>query len=326
MKASAQDILDRAKQVLYGNLQTGYSSWAKTDYKYVCPSKSHYSHQWFWDSCFHAIVLSNFDAELAKNELLNLVKIQRPDGFLPHVIYWKPPLVSTHGASLESKFSFRPKTTELIQPPLLAEATYIVYRRSKDKLFLLDMVPKLVGYYRWLAENRDPDEDGLISIIAPYESGMDQSPSYDQICQIRAKNRLNVALGCRRVTLKNMVRGYNLNKIFDDDYFNVEDVLVNSIYIRNLKILARLLTFVEKDKEAEKFLLLAEKGKAALQDKCFDTTAGFFFDNYSQKENRTRSITIKGLMPLVAGIDKKFAQELVDKHLNNKKEFALPYL
>ena len=183
MMGSAQDIIDEAKKVLYGNLKTGYSKWAGENYKYISPSKHHYPHQWFWDSCFHAIVLSHFDVELAKNELRGLLKVQRDNGFIPHVIYWRTakfrrPLAGI-GAMLESSPSFFPKTTDLIQPPLIAQAVEAIYKRDKDIDFLKEVVPKLKKYYGWLADARDPDEDGLISIIAPYESGLDQSPSYD---------------------------------------------------------------------------------------------------------------------------------------------------
>ena len=29
-----------------------------------------YPFQWFWDSCFHAVALSHFDAERARSEVL----------------------------------------------------------------------------------------------------------------------------------------------------------------------------------------------------------------------------------------------------------------
>jgi glycogen debranching enzyme len=232
---STDDLVDEAKKVLYGNLQTGYSRWAKDNYKFVCPSTKHYQHQWFWNSCFHAIVFSHFDTELAKNEIRSLLKVQRDSGFIPHVIYWaatkfRRPLAGL-GAMLESSFSLSPKTTDMIQPPLIAQSVEEIYKKDKDVEFLKEVVPKLKKYYTWLVENRDPDGDGLISIISSYESGMDQSPSFDPVMKIKGRHALLMAAAGRRVTFKNMIRNYNLEKIFADDYFNVEDVLVNSIYI-----------------------------------------------------------------------------------------------
>lgn len=317
------DLLHPAKKVLLDNLKTGYSKWAKKEYKYICPSRHHYSHQWFWDSCFHAIVTSHFDLELAKNELRSLVSMQRENGFIPHVIFWNSPVLSMHGASLESKFTLWPKTTELIQPPLLAEAVEQVYEKSEDHIFLLEMLPKLKKYYRWLSEERDPDQDGLISIIAPYESGMDQNPAFDEICQIKSKSNLALAVGCRKVTLKNMLRGYDLEKIFAEDYFNVEDVFVNSVYLKNLEVLIKLLK-KENDHELHYFKMLEQKGKKALIKKCFDDDVEFFFDAYSKSERRQYSMTIKGLMPLILDIDLKIVDKLM-VHLLSKEEFNLPF-
>ena len=53
-----------------------------------------YPFQWFWDSCFHAIVWSRFDAERAADELRGLLAVQEPDGLIPHVVFWKGDLVS----------------------------------------------------------------------------------------------------------------------------------------------------------------------------------------------------------------------------------------
>ena len=129
-------LVDEAKKVLYGNLRIGYSKWAKSEYKYISPSYPHYPHQWFWDSCFHAIALSHIDIGLAKNEIRSLLKAQRKNGFMPHVIYWgatkfRRPLAGI-GAMLESKFSLFPKTTDMIQPPLIAQSVERIYQEEKD--------------------------------------------------------------------------------------------------------------------------------------------------------------------------------------------------
>ena len=326
---SAQDIIDEAKKVLYGNLKTGYSKWAGENYKYISPSKHHYPHQWFWDSCFHAIVLSHFDVELAKNELRGLLKVQRDNGFIPHVIYWRTakfrrPLAGI-GAMLESSPSFFPKTTDLIQPPLIAQAVEAIYKRDKDIDFLKEVVPKLKKYYGWLADARDPDEDGLISIIAPYESGLDQSPSYDPVLGIEGKSAIRMSLAGRRVTFKNMLNNYNLEKIFEADYFNVEDVFVNSIYILNLKILVHLLHEIDNEKDARAIQQKYFLSKDALVKKCFDKEKKIFFDLYSKEEKVSRVVTIKSLMPIILDIDSKFVNTLVKNYLLNNNQFDVAY-
>ncbi len=326
---SARDIIDEAKKVLYGNLKTGYSTWAKSEYKYISPSRDHYHHQWFWDSCFHAIVLSHFDIELAKNEIRSLLRAQRKNGFIPHVIYWREgrfrrPIAGL-GALLESKLSLEPTSTEMIQPPLIAQAVEAIYKKEKNLSFLIEVVPKIREYYKWIAENRDPDKDNLISIIAPYESGLDQSPAFDPILGVENRNILLIALAGRKVTFKNLLRDYSLDKIFAADYFNVEDVFVNSIYIYNLKIMANLLHEIDAEGDARWFLQKYHLAKEALVKKCFDKENKIFFDIYSKEEKMSKIITIKSLTPLILDIDEKIVKALVARHLENTNEFNLPY-
>lgn len=320
-----EDIIEEARSVLYGNLKIGYSRWAEQNYKYISPSPTHYPYQWFWDSCFHAIVLSHFDTYLAKNEVRNLLKSQREDGFVPHIVFWSSSPLLSPWLVLESKSSLFPKTSQLIQPPLLAEAVEKIFKIDPDTKFLNEVLPKLVNFYNWLAKQRDPDNDGLISIIAPYESGMDQSPSFDEIMGIRDDNFVNVALSGRKITFKNMVRKYNLESIFSDDFFSVEDVLVNSIYIKNLQVLYKILSDVGDDQNALHFHTLYLKAKKSLIDKCYDKDRGFFFDNYSKEEKRINVLTIKGLVPLILDLPKIIVDSLVKKHLLNKEEFWLPF-
>ena len=326
---SFQDLFDEAKKVLYGNLKVGYSRWANDTYKHISPSRTHYVHQWFWDSCFHAIVLSHFDVELAKNEIRSLLKVQKESGFIPHVVYWgatkfRRPLAGV-GAMLESGFSFFPKTTDMIQPPLIAQSVEAIYEKEKDAAFLQEVVPKIKAYYSWLAENRDPDGDGLISIIAPYESGLDQSPSFDPVLGVHNRHALLMALAGRKITFKNMLRNYNLEKIFADDYFNVEDVLVNSIYIFNLKVLINLLNRIDREHDARYFMQKYTLAKNSLLEKCFDREKKIFFDLYSKEEKMSKVLTIKSLMPLILDIDKKYINILVKDHLLNTQEFNPPY-
>ena len=328
MEKAAQEIINQAKEVLYGNIKTGISDWAG-EYKYISPSIHHYRHQWFWDSCFIAIVLAHFDIDLAKNEIRSLLAAQKPNGFVPHIIYWGPrrhySVLDKLGSHLESKLSFSPRTTELMQPPLIAQAVEAVYKKEKNIKFLSEVLPKLKSYYLWLARHRDPDQDGLISIIAPYESGLDQSPSYDPVLGMQNKNQIVSALVGRTVTFRNMLRNYNLEKIFEADYFNVEDVLVNSIYIKNLEVLSYLLHEIDQEEAARTFHHLALKGKKALMEKCYDRQEAFFFDRYGKEEKIAKVKTIKGLMPIILDIPKAVVEKLVKKHLRNREEFDLPY-
>jgi len=326
MKEAAQSIIERARETLQGNLKTGYSARLGTSYRYICPSKEHYFHQWFWDSSFHAIVLSHLDIDLAKNEIDSLLYAQKKDGFIPHIIYWDDhkytASLSNLGQRLESKLSLFPSNSELIQPPLIAEAVEAIYKKSKDLHYLRRIAPKLKAYYLWLETCRDPDNDGLISIIAPYESGLDQSPSYDPILGTANKSQLYSSLVGRTVTFRNMMKNYNLAKIFQAGYFNVEDVLVNSIYIKNLQVISSLLFEVDDEDSARHFGRRALKSKEALIKKCYDREDRFFYDVFGSDDQKAKVKTIKGLMPIILDLPRSIVKDMVKNYLLSDTEFS----
>ena len=77
-----------------------------TPYAFSCPSPPRYRHQWYWDSCFHAIVWRHFDPARARQELRTLLRAGRPDGLVPHTVFWdrparwrRAPLYGTHRCS-----------------------------------------------------------------------------------------------------------------------------------------------------------------------------------------------------------------------------------
>ena len=61
-------------------------------YAYTQPSPGRYPWQWYWDSCFAAIVWRRFDPARARAELESLLAAQRPDGFIGHTIFWDRPV------------------------------------------------------------------------------------------------------------------------------------------------------------------------------------------------------------------------------------------
>src|SRR5919197_3785101 len=75
----------------------------------------------------------------------------------------------------------RPHTSELVQPPFVAQALERIYAATSDRVFLGELYAPVRGYFQWLAKSRDFDGDGLLTIISPFESGMDWKASYDPV-------------------------------------------------------------------------------------------------------------------------------------------------
>src|SRR5919201_4314557 len=176
-------VAAEARRVLAGNRQQGTSAWAGLRYSFVCPSPASYPFQWLWDSAFHAIALLSVDPELAKQELRCLLQGAQPDGFVPHMLLWDK---QHHEAALReySIVLADPFYTATVQPPVLARAIWRVYQATKDAAFLADVLPTTMRFFRWLKAFRDPDDDHLIAIIQPDESGLDASPKYDLLMNL----------------------------------------------------------------------------------------------------------------------------------------------
>lgn len=317
---------EKARQLLLANRRQGYSAPINKKYAFTCPSPQTYPLQWFWDSCFHAIALSHLDPDFAKRELLSLVSVQEKNGFCPHIILWEKP--GFHYALLnilQGKNILHPTYTILIQPPVLAFATLKVVEKTGDGEFLKEILPKIKKYYLWLFQNRDPDKDNLISIISPYESGLDYKPSYDEVLDISKQSRLSIFFAPRVVEVRNLAVHHNLDEIFTRDYFNVEDVLVNTILAQNLWALSQLCLRNKEAKESKKFEGLALAVEKAILTKCQDKD-GLFYDLYSSDEKMAKVKTFTCLAPLLLKtIDEKTVADLVNNHLLNPREFWLPY-
>src|SRR5207245_6112548 len=179
MSVEEMRVVAEARRVLEGNRQRGVSAWGGRRYDFVCPSPTTYPFQWFWDSAFHAIALLHVDPELAKQEIRCLMQGARPDGFIPHMLLWEK---SAHDAALR-EYSIAladPFYTATIQPPVVARAVLRIYQATGDKEFVREVLPPIRRFFRWLKAYRDPDDDGLVAIIQPDESGLDASPKYDR--------------------------------------------------------------------------------------------------------------------------------------------------
>lgn len=146
------------------------------------PAAGLYPHQWLWDSCFIAIGLRHTDPERAAAELNSLLRGQWTNGMLPHMIYGpgaRPEeLVMWQGADA----GLAPRdlaTSAITQPPMLAIAAELVSEKlpeGRRRQFLSGMVPAIARFHQWLYRERQPDGDGLIALVHPWESGLDNSP------------------------------------------------------------------------------------------------------------------------------------------------------
>lgn len=268
-----QELEEGARKILLTNLRRGVADWNAKEFSFVVPSLRGYPFQWFWDSCFHAIALTHLDKEQARAELNTLMSGALPSGFIPHIIFWEmdkqPDFLSRNIVGMTS-----PYYSSTMQPPIIAYAVERVYQATGDEAFKEMALPVLTGFYRWLRENRDPDDDGLIVVIQPEEAGTDCSPKYDEVLGLEELSNQGFIAKLKEVyAAYEPLRGDD-RRILAADIFHIEDVLVNSIYAFGLRALVRLLGDAP---EAAEFQREADRTLEALLSKCWDAEAGAFF-------------------------------------------------
>lgn len=319
-------LISKAKKIFANNTIRGFSSWKNTDYKFIAPSNKEYVFQWMWDTAFHAIVLSNFDLEWAKNEILNFLKCQGEDGFLPHIVFWGNKKRLPHWAYIESVISIRPRTSSITQPPVFPIAVEKIYKKDKDKEFLKKTLDKLARHHLWLVENRDNDSDGLISIISPNESGMDELPVFQIAANYSGSNTTRLHYTYRKGDLKNYRYKFNSKKILERDYFNVEELLFNTIFIESARSLSRLYKELDNTAQSDLFKRIADKAERSLLDKCWDENDNIFYSLYSNSEKKAKVKTVASLVPLLLeGLKGTRLKKLINNHVLNENEFWTPY-
>ena len=172
-------------------------------YAYTEPSPGRYPWQWYWDSCFAAIVNRRFEPGRSRAELESLLAAQRPDGFIGHTIFWGRP-VSGFRRAFYNVATRTARQTESIQPPLLAWAWRLAVGDPTAD-------PRIGAQADWLIANRDLEGDGLLWIVQPDESGLDASPKFDPVWGRRSVGRAGFPLLVER----NRRLGWDARRIRD---------------------------------------------------------------------------------------------------------------
>lgn len=286
-------------------------------FQYTLPSAEHYPYQWLWDSCFHAIILAQFDPDAAKKELVSLLAKQFKDGMVPHIIYWTPGILHLFRWGVEG-------TSALTQPPMIAYAAWEVHRKAKDRVFLERLYPGLLAYYRYLVEKRDPTGEHLVGIINPDESGEDNSSRFDQVlgCDDLVTYKEHHALREKLVDL-NRESHFDIEACMNHSFW-VKDTLFNTVLVENLRTLAHIASLL-KHAEGEQFAnTSADLITNAMRDKMFED--GVFWSLAGRTGKKLKVATWNHFVPLFAGLySNDEAESLVRDELLNEDTFRAPY-
>jgi Glycosyl hydrolase family 63 C-terminal domain len=192
----AADLRMSAENVLRGNDDGGYT----------VPSRATYPHQWNWDSAFAALGWSELDPARAWRELETLAAARDRQGMIPHIAFHTrvPDRVNgrlrgalTMVARPYARYLPGPRwwgrrlgsdgrlISGITQPPVAATCMRLLFESHPDEVRARALLAPLLGWHRFLLEERDPRGTGEPVLIHPWESGRDNAVEWDApLCRV----------------------------------------------------------------------------------------------------------------------------------------------
>jgi hypothetical protein len=323
-------IFDSASNVLQGNWNGNFT----------IPSPTLYPHQWSWDSAFIAIGNSYSNTERAIKELEFLFDAQWTNGMVPHIVFNDKEKTYFPAADFYeiTRSPFAPNhigTSGMTQPPMHAIACYYIYvndtdtQKTKSLQFLRRIYPKLKLFHKYLMTDRDPEGSGLVTILHPWESGLDDSPVWDHaLSQIKIEHVLKfqrldvIAVGGAKNTIPTdnmynkfiymieLMKQYNYDekKMYEDFPFKIKAIVFSSIlYVANKNLIKIAEIIEEKDTEEiqgwisrckknfYKYFYPTEQNSDKSED-------GLFYNYDIVSKDWIRKKTIGSLVPIYTGL------------------------
>ncbi len=212
-------LLSKTERILKNNVYPKDPKYPWYPYRMVCPDRGFFPGVWNWDSAFHAVGFLDIDEEIAKEQILGFTSFQREeDGIFPDLISYSDGLENTVSEQYPDHFI----EFHYTKPPVMADAAWQVYDKTKDIDFLKTVYPRLVkneafwvnkrfkdGLFHYDAE--DCDGEQMRRIWVGYESGMDNSPRWDDAHY----DYFAIDLNCYMVTMYRAL--VNMAKVLGED-------------------------------------------------------------------------------------------------------------
>lgn len=317
-------VVDRmateAMQVLRNNILHTFTK--------PCPNL--YPHQWNWDAGFIALGYMRSDFRQACSEMTALFRGQWENGMTPQIVFsvksmgkyfpgytfWKtkgvpgkPPRVRTSGITMPAVHGFVLQRMLQHAPDVKKARPY--FRRMAQKVFRL---------HQYLYDFRDPDREGLAFICHPWESGMDNLPSWEEVFtrihfepsevpsyRRRDLNHVDAPYRPRNhsydryIYLVNRLRKmrYKEPEVWQDYPFQVQEPLFNAILNYSNEALLELFAWLRLD--SGQIAEWQAQTKKALNDKLWDEERGLFVSFDRVQKQPVRIATAAGLTPLLCG-------------------------
>lgn len=271
-------------------------------YSIMQPSPSEYSGmQWEWDSCFHGMMNAHISIVDAKSEILSLnvhqIKEGADEGMYPHMVMWTERKLP--------QFNYQDQSW-ITQPPVVSIATEYVFKKDGDISFLKEMYPHLVRQEEWFARRRELNNDGLVVVLTPWETGNDQSKRFKQgLPRVTEEDegyleKLRIAISkdlkryagtveehqykgdqekARHVLNKAIIdRGGDAKRLMEDGYFIAYPADFNFIRMRSLLALANIAKELGQMDDSLRYKEKHEQVKVAVNSRLWDEETSSYRD------------------------------------------------
>jgi len=254
-----------------------------------------------WDTYFTAAMFAVDNKYHAFSNAIAITDEITPAGFIPN-----------YSASLNNEKSY-----DRSQPPVGSIMVKLIYEKYPEKWFLEEVYENLLTWNRWWPEERD--NDGYLSW------GSDPEGDYAN----PNSNSPNSKQGAMYES------GLDNSPLFDDAVFNPEKDMLElasvglmSLYIADCKALAGLADVLEKPEDAAELRERADKYSKSLE-KLWDEEAGIYRDLNLVTDEFTDKLAPTHFYPLIAEVpDQNKAESMVNNYLLNPDyfygEFMIP--
>jgi putative isomerase len=248
-----------------------------------------------WDTYFASYMLSMYNKDLAYANAIEITKSITPQGFIPNYA-----------------MAYNHSSFDRSQPPIGSYVILQIFKKYREKWFLEEVYDELLSWNRWWPEHRDNNGylcwgsdlvddkyDGAQNTWqgAAFESGLDNSPMYDNVPFNNQTHLLELA-----------------------------DVGLISMYIMDCNSLAEISDILGRKRETDEL-----KARSASYTKTlatlWDENEGIFFNKRTDTGEKNRRISPTNFYPMLAkACTQAQAERMMKEHYFNPSEFYGEYV
>ncbi|GMU83893.1 MAG: hypothetical protein AMXMBFR47_37630 [Planctomycetota bacterium] len=255
---------------------------------------------WCWDTFQIAAMISIASPELARLNFEAVTAAIDDLGMVPNYYF-------SHGAASKDR-----------SMPCLG--SYMIWKTQAarpDKAWLKGIYPRLQTWHRYWMKHRDGNGDGLL------EWGSDATPKYEFPQLLQDNPQLRHSAKCAMYE-----SGLDNSPMYDDVPFDerkctleLADVGLNSYYAMDCESLARIAACIGKPRDAAAYRREYEAICQRINDRLWDEAAGIYCNRHWDGRLSKRWAPTS-FFPLIAGVaPRERAERMVREHLCNPAEF-----